>query len=201
MRNKRDRFSFRTNFFKRCGVALPVKQKACDFPGCDQPGLYKAPKSRDRLQEYYWFCQEHARLYNANWDYLAGLSSEAIEAHIRHAAVWERPTWPFGSARYGVQGDQGKAARSARASCASNARRSSQEDPFSTQAACDALAVLGLAPPLPFSRIKARYRLLAKQYHPDANPGNAKAEETFKAIQQAFAFLRKAHEAALKKRP
>ena len=33
--------------------------------------------------------------------------------------------------------------------------------------------------------IRDAYRKLAKQHHPDLNPGNAKAEEAFKAVSAA----------------
>ena len=73
----------------------PVKVRGCDRPGCSCAGDYRAPKSRE-LSDYYWFCLDHVREYNKAWDYFAGLSSDAIEAHIRNASVWERPTWPLG---------------------------------------------------------------------------------------------------------
>ena len=37
--------------------------------------------------------------------------------------------------------------------------------------------------------IKTSYRRLALQYHPDRNPGDAEAEETFKKINEAYAVL------------
>lgn len=37
--------------------------------------------------------------------------------------------------------------------------------------------------------IKAAYRKLALAYHPDRNPGNAEAEEKFKALNEAYAVL------------
>jgi DnaJ-class molecular chaperone len=37
--------------------------------------------------------------------------------------------------------------------------------------------------------IKKAYRKLARQYHPDVNPGDPKAESKFKEIQQAYAVL------------
>ncbi|MBA2792551.1 MAG: J domain-containing protein, partial [Thermoleophilaceae bacterium] len=37
--------------------------------------------------------------------------------------------------------------------------------------------------------IKKAYRKLARQYHPDKNPGDASAEERFKAIQEAHSIL------------
>lgn len=38
--------------------------------------------------------------------------------------------------------------------------------------------------------IKAAYRKLARQYHPDANPGDKKAEEKFKEITEAYEVLK-----------
>ncbi|GAC1317084.1 MAG: molecular chaperone DnaJ [Thermoleophilaceae bacterium] len=37
--------------------------------------------------------------------------------------------------------------------------------------------------------IKKAYRKLARQYHPDHNPGDAKAEERFKEVQEAYSVL------------
>ncbi len=37
--------------------------------------------------------------------------------------------------------------------------------------------------------IKKSFRKLAKKFHPDANPGNLKAEEVFKEINEAYAVL------------
>src|SRR3954453_13602179 len=37
--------------------------------------------------------------------------------------------------------------------------------------------------------IKKAYRKLARQYHPDRNPGDAKAEERFKEISEAYDVL------------
>ena len=46
--------------------------------------------------------------------------------------------------------------------------------------------VLGLSPTAKDAEIRAAFRKLAKQYHPDRNPGDKKAEEKFKEISAAF---------------
>lgn len=49
----------------------------------------------------------------------------------------------------------------------------------------DYYKTLGLSKGAATGDIKAAYRKLAKQYHPDKNPGDAKAEERFKEINEA----------------
>jgi molecular chaperone DnaJ len=53
----------------------------------------------------------------------------------------------------------------------------------------DFYAVLGVAKDADKATIRKTYRKLARKYHPDANPGDAAAEERFKAISEAYDVL------------
>jgi molecular chaperone DnaJ len=53
----------------------------------------------------------------------------------------------------------------------------------------DFYAVLGVNASATADEIKKQYRRLAKQYHPDTNPGDAKAAERFKEISEAHNVL------------
>ncbi|UNX54625.1 DnaJ domain-containing protein [Georgenia sp. TF02-10] len=53
----------------------------------------------------------------------------------------------------------------------------------------DFYATLGVAKDADADAIKKAYRKLARKYHPDQNPGDAKAEDRFKAIGEAYAVL------------
>jgi len=53
----------------------------------------------------------------------------------------------------------------------------------------DYYEVLGIGRDASSDDIKKAFRQLAKKYHPDLNPGNKKAEETFKEINEAFQVL------------
>jgi len=50
----------------------------------------------------------------------------------------------------------------------------------------DPYHVLGVSKDATDAEIKRAYRKIARQYHPDRNPGDAAAEERFKAIQVAY---------------
>jgi len=170
--------------------------RGCQHPECAEPGLYRAPRSRERLRDYYWFCLEHVRAYNSAWNYCAGFSEADIEAQVRAQACWERPTWRLGewhtqrpeaamasfAEAFGIEGD---------AEAGDNRSRQRQERPQPTATDDKALAVLGLAPTATRAEIKARYKRLVKRYHPDANGGDRQAEERLKVINQAYSNLRK----------
>jgi len=53
----------------------------------------------------------------------------------------------------------------------------------------DYYEVLGVPPSASEKDISRAYRKLAKQYHPDANPGNKEAEERFKSVSAAYDVL------------
>lgn len=168
------------------------KTRPCDVPGCTGEGLHRAPKARDRLNDYFWFCLDHVREYNKAWDYYAGMSETEIERHLRQDATWQRPTWPMGFWRvqenkiresvfrdFGLGDDAGDGER---ARTETRARMRTPEE--------DALILLDLDPPVDFARIKARYKELVKLHHPDANGGDKAAEEKLKLINQAYTTLK-----------
>src|SRR5919204_6273274 len=53
----------------------------------------------------------------------------------------------------------------------------------------DPYKTLGVDKKASADEIKKAYRKLARQYHPDKNQGDSKAEERFKDIQQAYDLL------------
>jgi hypothetical protein len=163
------------------------------MPSCGAAGEYRAPKSRAALQDYWWFCLEHVRAYNAAWDFYKGMTPGEIEAQLRADTSWQRPTWPLGRLGSKLDADMLhdplhvlNAGRRATAEAAQRAA-ASVEVPTELR---EPLAALGLAWPLTLDELKSRYKQLAKLHHPDANNGDRAAEERLKTINLAYSALR-----------
>ena len=167
-----------------------TKLRCCDVPGCPNEGLYRAPKSRHQLDEYYWFCLDHVREYNLAWDYFAGMDEDQIEEIRRRDTIWQRPSWPFSgnyqraeekmrNAYHHVGGEEGEPSRPGQ----SRGGPQSEED--------KALAVFDLTASASFTEVRSRYKKLVKRLHPDANGGDREAEERLKVVNQAYQTLKK----------
>lgn len=160
--------------------------RCCDHPGCSAGGEYRAPKARDRLNDYYWFCLDHVREYNAAWDFYRGMSPEQIEDEIRRSTTWQRQTWPLGAKtahrrfRFGVDDPFGAFEDEAADAHPAHTVETPEQA---------AMRVMELDAPLTLVMLKARYKELVKRHHPDANGGDKAAEEKFKEINQAYTTL------------
>jgi hypothetical protein len=168
--------------------------RSCDLPGCDEPGGYRAPKSRTTLTDYHWFCLEHVRAYNAKWDYYKGMTPGQIEAQIRADTAWQRPTWPLGRLGSGMVDEEvirdplGVLAAGGMRGGRRGAGPAREEAPPALR---EPLLTLGLDWPVSLEAAKSRYKDLAKLHHPDANNGSRDAEERLKTINLAYSALRR----------
>jgi len=183
----------------------PPRPTTCQHPGCEAGGIYRAPKARHQLNDYYWFCLDHVREYNKAWDYYAGMDTGAIEQEVRLDTVWQRPTWPLGSWGSEAWGrrfagipenefmpDDVREALNARMGAAGNKNGSRSETRRIQTKEEQALAVLSLTPPVTWQEVKRQYKSLVKKLHPDANGGDKTAEEQLKLVNSAYGTLKAA---------
>ncbi len=157
----------------------------CAFDGCREPGNFKAPRRRDNPRDFQWMCEEHVKEFNKRWNYFEGMSQDEIYAHQKDATTGHRPTWRMDQLgpdidhkmeeAYGRLFGDGTSYRAKTAPVSGKTR--------------DALAQMDLEHPCAKAKIKSQYRELVKRYHPDANQGDAKAEEIFKKITLAYQHL------------
>lgn len=162
----------------------PEKAPPCNTPGCKEPGAYKAPKSREQIEEYIWFCLEHIRERNKEWDYFAGMNSEEIEAFIHDSVTGHRPTWSrenrLRDNYYTLQDKlyeflHGSKPAAPKPRIPAKTRR--------------ALAAMELEHSYTLKQLKTSYRALVKKHHPDTNKGDKKSEEKFKEITASYKYL------------
>lgn len=172
----------------------------CDMPGCRAEAPHKAPRDRS-LSDYYWFCLEHVQDYNKAWDFFSGMSASDIEDHVRRSFLWDRPTRRFDAGdledklrrqtwktQFFTEEDPPESGKNG------HGFRFSSDPNVHATPEMQAMAVMGLEPPLDIKIVKARYKQLVKQYHPDVNPGDPKAEDMIKSVNMAYTILKLAHE-------
>jgi len=165
--------------------------RLCAAEGCNAEAHYPAPKSRDALRDYIWFCLEHIRAYNKSWNYYEGLQGAALEAEIRRATTWERPSWKFATGKPAEEmfDDPMGLFDFENRGTAPGGRQISPEERR-------AWKTLRMEPVDDLARVKAQYKQLAKEHHPDINGGDAGAEERLKEINLAYDLIRKSLQSA-----
>lgn len=175
--------------------------RSCENFNCTNRGDFRAPKSRQQIKEYYWFCLEHVQDYNRNWDFFKGMSGREIEEQMKKNMVGDRPSWRSTKAGFNEDRIKKKAYQrftsgenifndinyDGKTSKDPNDHSHMQEMP---QTAIEALKVMGLEFPIELDDIKSEYKSLAKKNHPDLNLGNKEAEERLKNINLAYSILK-----------
>jgi hypothetical protein len=169
--------------------------RACARPECPKEGLYRAPKSRDNLNEHVWLCLDHVRAHNEAWDYFSGMDEAQIEAFRVAAITGHRPTWPLGKRGALGRGEPGSEGyEDAYGIFADVAEKPRPRAPqrMLTKLQIQSLELLDLDATATLHEIKARYKELVKRFHPDANGGDRGAEERLKQVIKAYGVLRAA---------
>jgi hypothetical protein len=175
-------------------------ERGCEAPGCGEPGEYRAPGSRapgfDGPGDWRWFCLEHVREFNAEYDWFEGMTPEEILAAQSPIAGWARETRAFRADAAGVPRwadfDDPLDAIGARASELRKRAAGQQQFARFTLQERDALSVMGLGPQTDRHELRKRYSTLVRRYHPDRNGGDRSHEAVLQRVFEAYQLLRKA---------
>ncbi|HVZ53090.1 MAG TPA: DnaJ domain-containing protein [Pseudolabrys sp.] len=168
----------------------------CEWHGCQEKGTHRAPKGRNRENEYWSFCLDHVREYNQSYNFFAGMNDAAVMAYQKDALTGHRPTWKMGTGQggtradfqnFGVSGDPfGLFSEGARAE---QRQRAEAARPV-RNAERKALDTLGLEVGASTAEVKARFKELVKRHHPDANGGDRSTEDRLVEIIQSYNYLK-----------
>ena len=178
--------------------AVETSARVCSHPGCTAPAPYRAPRSPDALDDYVWFCMDHIRTYNLQWNYFAGQSDQDTAATIERDRVWGRATDPMGSgssareargwARHGIDdphqilGDKATR-RAAEPVAARPGGPITRKLPPNERRA---LEILDGRDTWSKPEIRRQFKSLVKDLHPDLNGGNRADEERLQEVVWAW---------------
>jgi hypothetical protein len=138
--------------------------RPCDYPSCKEKGAFRAPKSPDLLDEFFWFCKDHIREYNLKWNFFQGTTDEEFQKFLDKNRVWERETKPFS--------------------------RLGDGNAWARLGVNDPMSLLGEKatqnPGKSLSTATRKYKALVKDLHPDMNGGDRRDEERLQEVVWAW---------------
>lgn len=156
-------------------------ENLCNHPDCQEFGDYRAPIGYDNLNNYQWFCLDHIKDFNKNWNYHNKMNADQIENDIRYDTIWRRPTKPFGSGmkyfNFTLNGEE------------MGSIENPNQDLNKKNKLFGSLSVLDLDINADINLIKKRYKELVKKFHPDITGNSKKNIDKFRKIIEAYNYL------------
>ena len=181
------------------GLGAAGSEAVCQWEGCTKSGPHRAPAGRNRENEFFNFCVDHIREYNKSYNYFSGLEDDDIAKIQKDNLTGGRPTWKMGtnssaSANTAPEFAQLRSGRagyyrrigSAAAAGVSNEMQTRKLRPLEKKA----MRVMGLPDDAKPEIVRARYKDLVKQNHPDVNGGSRESEERLQEVLHAYKILK-----------
>mgnify|MGYP006274848741 CR=1 FL=1 len=170
--------------------AFETSQRVCDHDGCEEPGKFRAPKSPDAMDEYFWFCKEHVREYNLKWNYFENGSDQDYMDQVDKDRVWERGTKPFKKsveerawARLGIEDPHAVLGENATRNPGRSQNGGGRRLPPTER---KAIEILDAEDHWSKTEIRRAYKALIKVLHPDMNGGDRSHEEQLAEVVWAW---------------
>ena len=167
--------------------------RVCDHEGCNEAGKFRAPKAPDVLDDFYWFCKDHVREYNAKWSFFDGKTEAEMNAQNSADKVWERRTKDWRDpearawARLGIEDPHQVLGDNATRNPGRNGQVSARRLPPTEQRAAD---ILEIKPDASKADVRKAYKALIKVLHPDMNGGDRSQEEQLQQVVWAWEQLK-----------
>ncbi|MGJ8584522.1 MAG: J domain-containing protein [Marinosulfonomonas sp.] len=170
--------------------AFETSTRQCEHAGCEEQGQYRAPKSPDILDDYYWFCKEHVREYNLKWNFFGSNTEEEMQDQLDKDRVWERETKPFGKvgeearawSRLGIDDPHQVLGGNATMNPGKSITGTRQLPPTERKA----VDILEAKDHWTKAEVRKQYKVLIKVLHPDMNGGDRSQEEQLQEVVWAW---------------
>ena len=165
--------------------AVETSTRVCDHEGCQESGKYRAPKSRDTRDDFFWFCKDHVREYNNRWNFFDGATEAELAKQLNED---QGPTQPFRRsmeerawARLGINDAHqvlGENATQNPGRVATGRRLPPTEK--------RAIEILEVTDQATKAEVRTAYKKLIKVLHPDMNGGDRSQEEQLNEVVWAW---------------
>ena len=170
--------------------AFETSQRKCEHEGCQEAGQYRAPKSPDVLDEFFWFCKDHVREYNLKWNFFHGQTEEEFAEQVDKDRVWERETKPFATtgeearawSRLGVDDPHQILGENATQNPGKSITGTRKLPPKERRA----IDILEAKDHWTKAEIRKSYKALIKVLHPDMNGGDRGHEDQLSEVVWAW---------------
>lgn len=170
--------------------AFETSNRVCEHPGCEESAQYRAPKSPDILDDYFWFCKDHVREYNLKWNFFENATEQEFEEQVDEDRVWGRKTKPFGKrseeqrawARLGVDDPHQVLGENATRNPGKSVTGTRRLPPTERRA----IEILEAKDHWTKPEIRKAYKALIKVLHPDMNGGDRSQEEQLSEVVWAW---------------
>jgi curved DNA-binding protein CbpA len=166
---------------------LARSEQAPAASGRAAEGVHRAPRGRGFEGQFYLFCLDHVRQFNASYNYFDGMSNAEVEAYQKDSVIGHRPTWKAGANAWA------HGTRHGGSSAETGGRASNDPHAFFSWRSGRPRAGPGARPsPLEAKpriakssgragQIKSRFKELVKRHHPDANGGDTRPGQAAKS--------------------
>jgi len=142
------------------------------------------------LDDFYWFCKDHIREYNLKWNFFETHTQEEMERQMASDRVWDRPTKPLKMgeeqrawSRLGVDDPMAVLGGNATQNPGKHAGGLGRKLPPTER---QALEILNGNASMDKQEIRALYKSLVKDLHPDMNGGNRADEDQLQKVVWAW---------------
>ncbi len=168
--------------------ASETSTRICEHEGCEEPGVYRAPKAPDVLDDYYWFCKDHVREYNLKWNFFQGTTEAEMNAQMNSDRVWERKTKPLNDpearawARLGIEDPHQVLGDNATRNPGKGTTGTRKLPPTERRA----IEILEAKDHWSKAEVRKAYKALIKVLHPDMNGGDRSQEEQLQQVVWAW---------------
>jgi curved DNA-binding protein CbpA len=169
----------------------------CQWDGCENEGVHRAPVGRDGEGLYLLFCPKHTKEYNSGYNFAVELSDPVVARYQKEAATGRRRTYGTAVNRPS-EAPLPSSERSGSAKTINARKDAEQRQREKVQfqqrklkvLEAKAFETLGLSEDATPEEIRVRYKQKLKMHHPDANQGNRNSEDDLRAAIDAHKILK-----------